>query len=242
MKFSYTGKIHLIIGPMYSGKTTELIRQYNRYSIAGKKCIMVKYRNDQRYNPKMVVTHDNIKVDALTCLYLYEVDKLVQGYDVICIDEIQFYKDGDIFCDKWANQGKIVIACGLNGSYQRTPFPIISNLLPLVENITYSKSVCRETGNDAIYSKLNNIPKNGNLEVIGGLEKYKAADRKTYFMNNPDCGKLIEFIRIYLEENKLREHPKLPINQFVKKFNGPDYVRIVKEYILQMKKIDSNNE
>ncbi|MCJ7637940.1 MAG: hypothetical protein MUO21_10665, partial [Nitrososphaeraceae archaeon] len=111
------GQINLVIGSMFSEKTTNLIRRYNRYTIGGKKCLMIKYKNDTRYDSEMVVTHDNIKINAIVCEYLSEADKLINNYDVICIDEVQFYQDAYIFCDKWANEGKIIEACGLNGTF-----------------------------------------------------------------------------------------------------------------------------
>lgn len=179
--FTYIGKINLIIGPMFSEKTSQLIRRYKRYTIGGKKCLMVKYKGDTRYDNQMVVTHDNNKVEAVLCEYLCEVDELVNDYDVICVDEVQFYKDADILCDKWACQGKIIEACGLNGTFNRTPFDIISKLVPLVDSITYLTAICKETGGDAIFSKLIINDNTGTTEIIGGSDKYISVDRKTYF-------------------------------------------------------------
>jgi thymidine kinase len=187
---------------MFSGKTSELIRRYNRYKIGGKKCLMIKYKNDDRYDSEMVVTHDNIKVNAIVCEYLYEADNQIHKYDVICIDEVQFYKDANIFCDKWANDGKIVEACGLNGTFNRTPFPMISLLLPLAEDIVFFKAICRETGEDAVYSKLNmdlDSSNENNTEIIGGSEKYDSVDRKTFFENKSNTH-LIDFIKFYVKQ------------------------------------------
>jgi thymidine kinase len=58
---------------------------------------MIKYKNDNRYDSEMVVTHDNIKANAFVCEYLYEADDIIKDYTVICIDEVQFYKDANIF-------------------------------------------------------------------------------------------------------------------------------------------------
>lgn len=177
----YTGSINLILGCMWSGKTGELIRRYNRHTIGGRKCIMIKYKNDTRYDSEMVVTHDGIKVNAIIADCLEQVNDAVQEYDVVCVDEVQFYKDAHIYADKWANQGKIVEACGLNGTFNRTEFPIISKLIPMAENISFLKAVCINTGNDATFSKIN-IQVDANVtEVIGSDDKYKAVDRKTYF-------------------------------------------------------------
>ena len=110
------GAIHLILGPMYSGKTSELVRRYRRYSVAGKKCLLVKHEHDTRYDEKMLCTHDSHKVDAQGCLRLSDLDFDHREYDVICIDEIQFYADNLEFTEKMANQGIIVEASGLRGN------------------------------------------------------------------------------------------------------------------------------
>ena len=174
------GNIQLIIGPMFSGKTTELLNRYDRFTIGGKKCLMVKYNNDDRYGSSHVVTHNDIKIEAISCSLLEEVDSDTSHYDVICVDEVQFYKDAHTYCDKWANEGKIVVASGLNGTYQRKEFKIISQLIPLAEDIQYKTAICRETGNDAHYSYLLKDGK-GKEEIIGGTDLYKAVDRETYF-------------------------------------------------------------
>ena len=64
--------INLIIGPMFSGKSTELIRRFNRYTIGGKKCLLVKYERDTRYNNSCIVTHDKVMIKAYVCKHLIE--------------------------------------------------------------------------------------------------------------------------------------------------------------------------
>ena len=199
------GQINLILGCMFSGKTSELVRRYNRHTIGGRKCLMIKYKKDTRYDDEAVVTHDKIKIKAFVCEYLYEADHLVNQYDVICVDELQFYKDADIICDKWANNGKIIEACGLNGTFNRTPFPVISNIIPLAENITFLKAVCKETGKDAVYSHINIDVHDSSTEIIGGDEKYDAVDRKTFFKNKQSVSKeqLEKFLSLYLNSKNI---------------------------------------
>lgn len=180
---TFNGCFNLILGNMFSGKTTELMRRYRRYTIGGKKCFLVKYKNDVRYDKNMIASHDNVKVMATSCEKLCEVDTMISNYDVICIDEIQFYTDAQIFCEKWANEGKIVEACGLSGTFNRTLFPVISELIPLAENVKFLKAICADNGNEASFTKLLSLD-NDNIEQIGGAEKYKSVDRKTYFENN----------------------------------------------------------
>lgn len=197
------GRINLILGCMFSGKTTELISRYNRYTIGGKKCIMVKHKFDSRYSEKEIVTHDNIKVNAVICENLYEIERIIINYEVICIDEIQFYDDAPIMCDKWASEGKVVEACGLNGTYKRTEFSNISKLVPLVSNITYKTAICRETGEEAIYT-YRIVEEEGEI-LIGGDDMYKAVDRETYYKDDKKERKIErfrEFIGLYAKINK----------------------------------------
>lgn len=197
------GSIHLILGPMYSGKTSELIKRYDRYTIGGKKCLMIKYKNDTRYASDAVVTHNGTKVESHVTENLYELDQMVQDFDVICIDEIQFYQDAPIFCDKWANDGKIIICCGLNGSFKRKPFPVISSLIPLVDDISFLTAICEDTGNEAPFS--HRTTEDQEDQVIGGKEMYQAVDRKSYLRENPGSAELLflEFVNLYTNQNHI---------------------------------------
>lgn len=177
------GMIRLYIGPMFSGKTSALIDAYQRHTIGQKKCLLINHASDNRYSDVNVVTHDGRQIAShVKCENLYVVDDIAPQYQVICIDEIQFFEDAPIFCDKWANQGIIVEASGLCGTYTRSEFPVISKLIPLAEEVYKKSAVCRETGKDAqfTYRTSNDV----GTVVIGGLDKYKPVDRKTFFENN----------------------------------------------------------
>tara|TARA_B100000700_G_C14684461_1_gene686897 strand:- start:171 stop:734 length:564 start_codon:yes stop_codon:yes gene_type:complete len=183
LSHQYSGSLHLIIGPMFSGKTTELLRIYNRYKIANKKCVLVKYKNDTRYdsNNKIITHNEDYQEAQFICNNLCDIfeNKQLLEADIICIDEIQFYSDADIICDMWANNGKQVIVSGLNGDYKREPFEIISKLIPKAENITFLNAVCKETGKEAYFTKRKTESKDKLL--IGGEETYDAVCRKKYF-------------------------------------------------------------
>ena len=87
------GSIELIIGPMFSGKTTELIRIIRRNIFAKKSCIIVKYKHDTRYSIEDVSTHDLQQAKAISCHNIEEVYPELLKYQVIGIDEGQFFKD-----------------------------------------------------------------------------------------------------------------------------------------------------
>jgi len=175
------GSFELILGCMFSGKTSELINKYDRYCIGGKNCLMIKYKGDTRYSNHEVVTHNGIKLNAIICETLHDIEakNILNQYQVICIDEIQFYKDAYIYCDKWANDGKIVIASGLNGTSERKQFEIISLLIPLADNIIFKQAITRENGNNASFSDSKVVKTCQKL--IGGSDIYRAVDRVTYY-------------------------------------------------------------
>lgn len=175
-----SGKLSLIMGPMFSGKSTILLTRYRRYQIAGKKCLLVKYAKDTRYggSEELLITHDQLSYKATSCNKLEEIKDIINEYDVICIDEIQFYPDASHYCDLWANEGKIVEVCGLNGDYQRKPFAQISLLIPLCDDISFVTAVCKETGKDACFTK--RLSEEKEQEVIGSTDKYQAVSREKF--------------------------------------------------------------
>lgn len=201
---SFTGKIKLYTGPMFSGKSSSLLRDYERFSLSNKKCILITQKNDNRYDYH--ITHNknfsinenneigfNIKLNKLVCNYLYEVDNNIKNYDVIFIDEIQFFKDNYIYCDKWANDGKYIILSGLITTFERKLFKGMELLLPLIEEIIINPAVCLETYNDAYFSM--RISNDKEEKVIGHNDIYKAVDRYTYFKDdNIKINKYVEMI------------------------------------------------
>lgn len=85
------GEIQLIIGPMFSGKSTELLRRLRRCQFAMLRCLMIKYEKDERYDSDMFSTHDGTKVKAAKCQKLEQIEAVTAEYDVIGIDEGQFF-------------------------------------------------------------------------------------------------------------------------------------------------------
>ena len=171
--------LNLIIGPMYSGKTSELLSRYFRYKVAGKKCLLIKFNNDKRYDQNKIVTHNLFKQDALNCSKLEDFDKQISDFDVVLIDEIQFYPDANIYCDKWANEGKIVEASGLNGDFKRRPFKQISLLIPLADKINHLVAVDKNSGDNAPFTF--RLSDDSQQTLIGGEDIYQAMNRVNYF-------------------------------------------------------------
>lgn len=170
--------LNLILGPMYSGKTSLLISRYERYSLGGKRCLVIKYGNDKRYHEENVCTHNEIKLKAIQTCSLATISSLVTSYDVILIDEIQFYDDASIICDDWANQKKIVECYGLNGDFRRQPFEQISLLIPKADSIQHLTAIDQKSGKDAPFTFRTNDDQQ--QELIGGKGLYVAVSRASY--------------------------------------------------------------
>eukprot|EP00898_Chlorokybus_atmophyticus_P005801 jgi/Chlat1/6221/Chrsp44S09039 len=152
------GRIELIFGPMFSGKTTELARRAGRLIRQGKNCLIVKYKGDVRYNARRLATHDTVvdwTCEARPCVALAEVANVVAGgaYCAIAIDEGQFFADVVEYCERWANEGKIVIVAALDGTFERKPFKRVLELVPLAESVVKLNAVCTSCHGDAAFTK-----------------------------------------------------------------------------------------
>jgi len=171
--------IRVIFGPMFSGKTTELLRRVRRFSVAQKLCILVKHAADTRYSG--VSTHDAADivsrdwVRVVRASALADVEAEVAKADVIGIDEGQFFPDIVSFSERMANSGKIVIVAALDGTFQRKPFGDVLNLVPLAESVVKLNAVCVTCLRDAAFSA--RLSTEEEVVVVGGAEKYAAVCR-----------------------------------------------------------------
>lgn len=172
------GQIQVIFGPMFSGKTTELIRRLRRYQIANHKCLIVKYANDLRYDSEAISTHDSQTLSAISSTTLADLKSDASNYSVIGIDEGQFFPDTVSFSEEMANSGKIVIVAALDGTFQRKSFGDILQLVPLAESVIKLTAVCMLCFEEASFTK--RLGNETQLEVIGGTDKYMAVCRRCY--------------------------------------------------------------
>ncbi|XP_074081149.1 thymidine kinase, cytosolic isoform X1 [Macrotis lagotis] len=172
------GQIQVILGPMFSGKSTELMRRVRRFQIAQYKCLVIKYAKDTRYG-KSFSTHDRNTMEALPACLLRDVAQDALAVTVIGIDEGQFFPDIVEFSETMANAGKTVIVAALDGTFQRKAFGNILNLVPLAESVVKLTAVCMECFREAAYTKRLGVEKE--VEVIGGADKYHSVCRICYF-------------------------------------------------------------
>ncbi len=130
------GSLRLYIGCMYSGKTSELIREYTRYKKIGKKVICINYTFDNRYgDDDYVYSHNLDKISCIKHNHLMDIPKdYLLDYDVILINEGQFFTDiiefCKLYCDKYS---KHIVVCGLDGDYLRKPFGQMNQLISIAD-------------------------------------------------------------------------------------------------------------
>ena len=172
------GEIQLIIGAMFSGKTSEMLRRIKRYKVANKKCICIKYIEDDRYSKNRISTHDLQMWDSisLSCL-IPEMDRL-SDFEIYGLDEGQFFPDICEFAETMANKGKIVIVAALDATFERKPFGNILNLIPLSESVVKLNAVCTNCFQNASFSY--RTTKETAVKLIGS-EMYQPLCRKCFF-------------------------------------------------------------
>ena len=175
--------IDMIIGPMFSGKTTELIRRLSRYRIINKKVLIISHKIDDRYSSlHHICSHDNKKETCLKFSHLKTVLSLTElkDADVIGIDEGQFFPDLRFFVLECEKMNKSVIVSGLDGDYKRQPFNNMMSLIPLSDHVTKLSALCniKKDGTLAIFSK--KLSNSTNIIDVGGVDKYIPVCREMY--------------------------------------------------------------
>lgn len=147
------GNIELITGPMFSGKTEELIRRVSRAHIARLKTKLFKPDIDSRYSADHIVSHDQRKLEAINVESPLEILGLSVDADVVGIDEIQFFGEDIVdVCSKLANGGKRVIVAGLDKNYKGAPFAPLPNMLCVADYVTKLQAVCMNCGAPATFT------------------------------------------------------------------------------------------
>ena len=171
-------KLIVHTGGMYSGKSTALISEGERYVRANKKVVFIKPKIDRRYSDKFIVTHSGIKIECIE-MSTYMLDSSLKEYDVVLIDEIQFF-DENIVDDIEAliRNDITVIADGLDMDFQGKPFKTTTKLMGLSDEVIKHKAVCEFCGEDANLSLRTAESKEEIL--IGEKESYKAVCRKCF--------------------------------------------------------------
>jgi thymidine kinase len=174
------GWIEVIAGPMFSGKSEELIRLLKRAMIARQRVQVFKPRLDNRYSEGDVVSHSQMRVP---CELVERADEIRPRLDprteVVGIDEAQFFDDAlPGVCGHLANLGKRVIVAGLDMDYRGVPFGPMPVLLAVAEQVHKIHAICTSCGSPAAYTQ--RLIESDELVVVGATGAYEARCRRCH--------------------------------------------------------------
>ena len=174
------GYLKIILGSMFAGKTTELIKEYRRHD-----CLFINHKIDNRYvsEENKTSTHDRIIINSINVgdnlLDFFKNENYLSRYDVILINEGQFFTDLYKFVDYIVNKlNKKVYVCGLDGDFQRKKIGSILDIIPLCDDVIKIKAICSNCKiNDGMFTyRLSDEKK----QVVVGSSNYSAVCRKCY--------------------------------------------------------------
>ena len=176
-----SGWIEVICGPMFSGKTEELIRRLVRAQIAKQRVAIFKPTMDIRYEEEYIVSHNQRKIKSIQVNNTDIILDYKEKADVFGIDEAQFFDKSIVnICKELANNGKRVVIAGLEKDFQSKSFGSMPELLIDAEYITKVNAICMSCGDPANFSQ--RISKETNQVVVGETDKYEARCRKCYHL------------------------------------------------------------
>ncbi len=182
------GWVEVIVGPMYSGKSEELIRRIKRAKIARQKVQVFKPSIDDRYDINDVVSHAGDRTGAIAVKNSNEIIKLVdEDTQVVAIDEVQFF-DQEIVkvCKRLADDNKRVICAGLDMDFRGEPFGPTPYLMATAELVDKLQAICMVCGNPATRTQrfINGKPANYSdpVVLVGATESYEARCRKCHIV------------------------------------------------------------
>lgn len=182
------GRIEVICGCMYSGKTEELIRRMRQVMIARQPCRIFTPRLDTRYSEQHVASHTGARLEALPVSSIREVLEGAEGVQVVAIDELHFLEDtaAEILagCQALADRGLRVVVAGLDQNYRAEPFDGMMQLMAVAEQVDKLYAICVRCGAFATRSQRlidgRPAPADAPTLVVGGLDLYEARCRRCY--------------------------------------------------------------
>lgn len=186
------GSLEVICGPMFSGKSEELIRRIKRAIIARQRVQVFKPALDDRYDASAIASHSQRKHEAIPVKDSEELKRhLDPEAEVVALDEVQFLDEGLIpVIDALARRGVRVIAAGLDQDSNGEPFGILPILLAKAEFITKLQAICMVCG--AAAGRTQRLVHTGGQVLVGAAEAYEARCRHCHEVPHATGQRLIE--------------------------------------------------
>ena len=175
----HRGRIEVICGSMFSGKTEELIRRLKRATFARQRVEIFKPSIDTRYSDEAVVSHDHNSIQSTAIDSSGGILLLTSEIDVVGIDEAQFFDNGLVdVCNELANNEVRVIIAGLDMDYKGIPFGPIPALCAIADEVTKVHAICVKCGDLAYVS--HRTVHNEKRVLLGEKEEYEPLCRQCY--------------------------------------------------------------
>jgi thymidine kinase len=189
------GWIEVICGPMFSGKSEELIRRLRRAMIARKRVQVFKPSLDTRFSEDEIVSHAEVRMKSEIVPDAAEIlSRMDWRTEVVGVDEANFMGPGLIeVAGRLADSGKQVIVAGLDTDYMGRPFTPVPELLALAESITKTLAICVRCGNPAKHTQ--RLVDSDDLIVVGAAGMYEARCRRCFEPGLPKQ-EVLEFVRL----------------------------------------------
>ena len=173
------GRIEVVCGSMFSGKTEELIRRMRRAQFAKQRVEIFKPAIDVRYSQEDVVSHDQKHIQSTPIDSSASILLLAEDIEVVGIDEAQFFDDGIVdVCNQLANRGVRVIVAGLDMDYQGIPFGPMPALCAIADEVTKVHAICVKCGSLAYVS--HRKVQNDKHVLLGETQEYEPLCRECY--------------------------------------------------------------
>lgn len=173
------GRIEVICGSMFSGKTEELIRRLKRATYAKQRVEIFKPAVDVRYSEAAVVSHDSNSISSTPIDSSASILLFTSEIDVVGIDEAQFFDGGLVeVCNQLANNGVRVIIAGLDMDFKGTPFGPMPGLCAIADEVSKVHAICMHCGELASFS--HRKVKNDKQFFLGETEQYEPLCRQCY--------------------------------------------------------------
>ena len=177
------GRIEVITGPMFSGKSEELIRRLKRAQIARRRVSCFKPDLDVRYHRTAIASHSAQTLDALTVSNMDELKAvlmpMIEAVEVVGIDEAQFFDPSLVsLSNQLVHLGKRVIIAGLDTTFTGEPFPPMPELLAIADEVVKLSAVCMQCGAPAVHTQ--RLGSNQSLVLVGAAGVYEARCRACF--------------------------------------------------------------
>ena len=178
------GRIEVVCGPMFAGKTEELLRRVRRAEVAGRRVVVINHALDVRHGTDRVASHAGLDYPSVAASTPDEIEAAVpNGTDIVAIDEAHFFgPDLVAVATRLADRGMTVIVAGLDVTFEGLPFEPLPALMALAERVDKLTAICAVCGEEAVFhvrvAASDANPTAPVAEHVGGLDKYQARCRR----------------------------------------------------------------